>query len=179
MAQNVEIKARASSFAEQEKIAAKLADKEPELIIQNDTFYKVIEGRLKLRRFAGGSAELIYYRRDNSAGPSMSEYTISKTNDAENLHQILSNAYGVETQVDKQRTLYLSGRTRLHFDRVVSLGDFIELEVVLDKGESVTQGQQEAYAMMAKLNIVSDDLIDVAYADLIQQANESANDNRA
>lgn len=169
MASNIEIKARASAFEQQQITAATLANCTADLIEQRDTFYKVSEGRLKLRRFADDTAELIYYRRDDSSGPSLSEYTISKSLEPDSLHKILAQAYGVSAQVNKQRYLYLVGRTRLHFDAVESLGQFIELEVVLNPGDSLEEGQREAEKLMLDLGIEQDDLIDVAYADLIAE----------
>lgn len=169
MAQNIELKARANAFAQQQDVAAQLAQDEAQIIEQRDTFYKVDVGRLKLRRFADDTAELIYYRRDDSTGPTLSEYVISKALDPDSLHEILNRAYGVIAQVNKCRLLYLVGRTRLHFDVVESLGEFIELEVVLEEFDTLKEGQNEANNLMNALNIKTEDLIDVAYADLIAQ----------
>jgi len=63
----------------------------------------------------------------------------------------------------------MSGRTRLHFDRVEGLGNFIELEVVLDTNDSIENGEAEAEFLMQKLNIQKDDLVDVAYVDLLER----------
>ena len=63
----------------------------------------------------------------------------------------------------------MSGRTRLHFDQVENLGDFIELEVVLSNEDSIEGGEAEAHDLMSKLNIQAQDLIDVAYVDLLEQ----------
>jgi predicted adenylyl cyclase CyaB len=68
--------------------------------------------------------------------------------------------------VRKHRTLYLAGRTRVHVDRVEGLGDFLELEVVLDDGESVDAGTREAENLMATLGIEASDLVQGAYVDL-------------
>lgn len=60
------------------------------------------------------------------------------------------------------------GRTRVHIDKVEKLGDFVELEVVLEDGENIADGVEEAYALMEKLGIKELDLVEGAYADLLR-----------
>jgi adenylate cyclase len=69
--------------------------------------------------------------------------------------------------VQKKRLLFLDGRTRVHFDHVVGLGYFLELEVVLREAEDVACGYRDADAWIAYLGICKEDLIAVAYADLL------------
>ena len=150
MAQNVEIKAYATDFVGQGEIAKSLSGGEPEIINQEDVFFNVPEGRLKLRAFTQDRAELIYYLRSNQQGPKLSSYEISETSDPEGLKNILQNAYGIRNTVVKTRYLYMSGRTRIHFDRVNSLGEFIELEVVLSDSDRLADGEKEAQELMAQ-----------------------------
>ena len=79
MARNIEIKAHARNFKEQSHIAEKLGDGLPKIILQEDTFFNVPVGRLKLRVFEDGTGELIQYERENSRGPSESNYLLSPT----------------------------------------------------------------------------------------------------
>jgi len=167
MAQNVEIKARANNFSQQQRIAEQISDQDLVTLVQEDTFFKVPEGRLKLREFPDRPGQLIYYRRPDSEGPKLSEYYISETEDAKGLKNVLSKAYGIEQVVKKVRSLLMSGRTRLHFDVVENLGEFIELEVVMGENDSIEDGQNEAKALMQTLKIREQDLIDTAYADLL------------
>jgi adenylate cyclase class IV len=187
MAQNIEIKARATDFASQLKLAGQISDKALETLVQTDTFFQVADGRLKLREFSDGcpdsvsetNAQLIFYRRVNTSGPKLSEYHITETDDAAGLKSVLQKAYGIRQVVKKVRSLYMVGRTRLHFDAVENLGDFIELEVVLDErdslqggeipSETTAQAKAEAEALMQQLNIQASDLIDVAYVDLLEK----------
>jgi predicted adenylyl cyclase CyaB len=71
--------------------------------------------------------------------------------------------------VIKQRTLYLVGRTRIHLDRVEGLGEFMELEVVLDEQETSEHGISEAHRLMALLNIDASQLVETAYVDLLAE----------
>jgi predicted adenylyl cyclase CyaB len=167
MGQNVEIKAYATDFVEQSKIARSLAGAEPEVIYQKDIFFNVPKGRLKLRVFTQDRAVLVYYNRSDQQGPKLSQYELSETNDPEGLESILKSAYGIRNTVVKLRHLYMSGRTRIHFDKVESLGEFIELEVVLSDSDQLVDGEKEAQKLMDKLGIETDRLIDVAYVDLL------------
>ena len=56
MPRNIEIKARIDSIEALLPRARAVAGTEPELIAQDDTFFNVPHGRLKLREFADGSA---------------------------------------------------------------------------------------------------------------------------
>ncbi|MDT4826636.1 cyaB: putative adenylyl cyclase CyaB [compost metagenome] len=68
----------------------------------------------------------------------------------------------------KQRRLFLVGRTRVHLDRVEGLGEFLELEVVLQDGEPAEAGVAEAHALMARLGVAEDQLMQGAYVDLLR-----------
>ena len=76
-------------------------------------------------------------------------------------------ASGIVGEVKKERHLYLCANTRIHIDHVENLGDFIELEVVLQPGQSEAQGTAIAKDLMDKLGIEPSELIDGAYIDLM------------
>jgi adenylate cyclase class IV len=74
--------------------------------------------------------------------------------------------------VRKRRTLFLAGRTRIHLDRVEELGDFLELEVVLDESEPAEGGVEEAHRLMDALGIDLSRLVAGAYVDLLTSGND-------
>jgi predicted adenylyl cyclase CyaB len=164
---NVEIKARIASVEAMAPRVAALADRGPVEIDQDDTFFVCERGRLKLRALSPTEGQLIFYRRANQAGPKESRFVISPTASPDTLRDALTLAYGSAGRVRKHRTLYLVGRTRVHLDRVESLGHFLELEVVLAEGESPDAGVKEARALMTALGLADDQLIDGAYVDLL------------
>jgi predicted adenylyl cyclase CyaB len=170
MARNIEIKARIESIDSILPRAAALADEGPIEIIQDDTFFVCEKGRLKLRVFSPDEGQLIFYRRGDQEGPKESFYLISPTTSPATLGEALSLAYGQAGRVHKNRTLYLVGRTRVHLDRVEGLGDFLELEVVLDEDENVETGEAIAQDLMQRLHILPDQLIKGAYVDLLTAA---------
>ena len=171
MNRNVEIKAKVADLAAVRRTVERLADKGPVVLEQEDTFFHCLEGRLKLRCFRDGTpAELIAYRRGDAAGPKESRYVIYRTSDPQGLLAVLSAALEVRAVVRKRRTLYLIGPTRVHLDEVEGLGQFVELEVVLQPGQAVADGVAVAHDIMARLGIPQDQLVEKAYVDLLQEA---------
>lgn len=163
---NVEIKARAGDLGAVRAAVEGLADQGPEVIEQADTFFECARGRLKLRRLSQSRGELIYYERADSTDPAEATYVICPTDEPELLTDVLSRAFGVKGVVRKRRTVYLVGQTRVHLDEVEGLGQFVELEVVLDKGQSAAEGRRIVRDLMAQLGLRQADLVEKAYIDL-------------
>ena len=123
MKTNIEIKAKAHDFQRQKDLAQEIADSSEKLIYQDDTFFIVPHGRLKLRIFSPSLGELIYYERDDIVSPKKSNYCISETNSPYTLKDALSLALPVRGRIYKKRHLFIVGQTRIHFDEVESLGE--------------------------------------------------------
>ena len=181
MASNIEIKARllpeqAVRLRAEARSRSSLA---PEVLHQTDTFYHVSSGRLKLREFGDGGAELIAYDRPDQVGPKRSSFVRSPCPDPQSLHEALSRSIGIRGVVEKRRQVIHIGQTRLHLDDVVGLGIFLELEVVLRENQSSEDGEVIALELMAALGIESASLIDVAYIDLLEARLDSRGDRAA
>ena len=167
MARNIEIKARIESVETLLPRARALADGDAEIIDQDDSFFVVPHGRLKLRQFADGSAELIHYHRPDSGEPKASDYVRVPVPDPAALREALARANGLQGRVRKRRWLLLSGQTRIHIDRVEGLGDFMELEVVLHEAQSDAEGAAIAQALMQRLGLHDAPRLAGAYLDLL------------
>jgi adenylate cyclase class IV len=167
MSRRIEIKARIASVEALMARAAAISDEGPIEIDQDDTFFVCPAGRLKLRMFPTGQGELIFYRRADQQDPKESYYLRSPTSAPETLRESLSQAYGQAGRVQKHRTLFVAGRTRIHLDRVVGLGPFLELEVVLEEHESSEVGVREAHELMIVLGVEPSQLVEGAYVDLL------------
>src|SRR5262245_48049561 len=166
MARNIEIKARIESVEAMAGRVAPVATQGPIEIVQDDSFFACARGRLKLRTLSPGEGQLIFYQREDRAGPKESFFVIAPTSAPDALREVLSLAYGQTGRVRKHRTLYLVGRTRVYLDRIETLGHFLELEVVLADGESAQAGVEEAHRLMAALGIAPSQLVEGAYVDL-------------
>jgi predicted adenylyl cyclase CyaB len=169
MPANIEIKARVRDFAALQSRAEALSDTPVQIIPQEDTFFNVPKGRLKLRQLGPAHGQLVYYERPDQDGPKRSNYLLAATADPAALKTALTAALGVRGVVRKTRLLYLAGQTRIHLDDVESLGQFMELEVVLEAGQTDTEGQAIAEDLMHKLGVQPSDLLEGAYMDMLEE----------
>jgi predicted adenylyl cyclase CyaB len=122
-----------------------------------------------VREFSDGSGELIAYERPDQTGPKQSIYSRCPCGRARSLVEILRRILPLRGAVIKERDVFLVGRTRIHLDRVVDLGDFMELEVVLKDGEPLEAGEREAHELLRALDVPEDALVSHAYIDLLEK----------
>lgn len=105
---NVEIKAKIEDYDNICKIAEELSHGAPTIIEQDDTFYSVKEGRLKMRFYADNAATLVRYDRADEGGPKLSNYellqfTAEDDGKAKLLDQMLKKCLGIRGRVVKKR----------------------------------------------------------------------------
>lgn len=131
---------------------------------QVDTYFKVNEGRLKLRE-GGIENNLIQYNRPNQKGPKKSSVNLYKTQADSNLKKVLEEANGVLTVVDKQREIYFIDNVKFHIDEVQNLGSFVEIEAIGEKDYDKLLEQCKYYLTL--FGIKEQDLIDCSYSDLL------------
>lgn len=173
MPRNVEIKAQVPDWDRLITQVEILADSGPEVLNQTDTFYRVPSGRLKLRRFAHGDAELIFYRRGTQTGAKLSEYQRVLLHDPDGMNRWLTELLGQRGVVRKIRHVYHIGQTRVHLDQVEGLGadgqspgHFLELEVVLREEQAQGEGEAIASHILRQLEIPPSMLMMGSYIDL-------------
>jgi predicted adenylyl cyclase CyaB len=134
-------------------------------LIQHDTFFVVPNGKLKLREQPDG-AWLIHYQRHHEQGFELSNYEIVAVSESLKLRELLSAALGVLAEVRKRRILLRRRNIRLHLDEIDNHGAFGELEAVLNEREDPANCRTEITAILATLQIPSEQLIDVSYFEL-------------
>lgn len=177
MPSNVEIKAYLKDVEGVLKASSEICTEGPIIIQQEDVFFDVDKGRLKLRKLEGKTSQLIFYERPDQDGPKFSDYNITEITEPQSLQETLGKCLGIKGIVKKTRTLYFVGQTRIHIDKVHNLGDgnFMELEVVMQEGQTVEEGQNIADNLMKKLGILKTDLISGAYIDMILEGQTNGN----
>jgi len=178
---NIEIKARCQDLVAAEDAARRLGARRAARLRQEDTYFHVPEGRLKLRRIEDADApgatsgELIFYRRADQAGARRSDYAlVDLRSDVDGLRRLLADTLGTVARVRKERIVYLLESTRIHLDAVDGLGHFVEIERVMAGGDSEGAARAEVERVAAALRVRSADLIAASYADLLAAAGAPA-----
>jgi len=173
MPANIEIKARARDWAGLLGTAEALGVA-CTVLLQEDVFFHVPRGRLKLRKLNDGSGQLIHYERPDGPGAKRSDYVVFPTADPTMLERVLAMGLSVRGIVRKRRRVYIVDNTRIHLDEVEGLGQFVEVEVMLQEGEAEAAGHARLDQWMARLGIDQRDLLDAAYVDLILKCGDPA-----
>ncbi|MES1213222.1 MAG: class IV adenylate cyclase [Singulisphaera sp.] len=167
---NIEIKARLRDLDRARQVARELVPERPQILQQTDTYYRCTQGRLKLRQFSAGTAELIAYARPDDDGPRLSQYHLLKIADAQTLDEALRTTLGVLVVVRKVREVYLHENVRIHLDEVEGLGAFLEFEAVLERTLTTATGEQQVRELCDLFTLAPADLIAGSYSDLLLRA---------
>lgn len=163
---NLEAKFRLSNHAEAEQRVSAIGYTRRAVLNQRDTFFRVANGKLKLRE-ENGSSVLIFYHRDESGPLMLSSYDIVKVGDPIGTMRILANALGPIAVVEKTRVLMMRDNVRLHLDQVARLGDYGEIEAVIADGDDPERSRGAVNEILAALGVVPADLIDVSYFEML------------
>lgn len=168
MNRNIEIKAELT-VDQFDRIRGMVEELEikPERLEQRDTYFDVDSGRLKLREFADGTAELIAYWRPDQQQTSTSRYIRTPIVEPDLIRQSLQQCCGLRGVVSKRRFVFIADNTRIHLDEVERLGCFLELEVVLDQGDQTADGELIAREWMRRLGIEDHSLVADSYIDRV------------
>jgi predicted adenylyl cyclase CyaB len=176
---NIEIKARcADPQAIRDLLHAKNADFRG-IDQQTDTYFRVNHGRLKLRE---GQIEnsLVYYEREDQAGPKQSDVILMPLVANSSLKEILRKSLEVLVVVEKQREIYFIENVKFHIDIVKNLGTFVEIEAIDTDG---TLGRDKLLAQcqcfLELFGIAPEDLIAVSYSDLLLSVLRSSDSTNA
>ncbi len=168
---NIEIKARCRDG---DKIRAILRSRGAHFAgtdHQIDTYFRVPDGRLKLRE---GNIEnaLIFYHRPDEKGPKRSDVVMAPATPGSPLKEVLTGALGVAVIVDKRREIYFLENVKFHLDQVHGLGSFVEIEAIgADENRDELLRQCQAYVELFEIS--PQDLVEASYSDLLQDARET------
>jgi adenylate cyclase class IV len=188
MAENFEAKFDCEDLSEVERRALRLGATFAGELVQTDTYFRVPQGRLKVREQLSPepNAELIEYFRDDSPQIRLSRYERTPVPDPQETLATLEVRYGKPyAVVRKRRRLYLLEFARIHLDTVEELGQFVEIEVVRplgslsgrDAGEGPIGGPPDDWATSAEvfarriaegLSLSPEQVRSGSYADLLE-----------
>ncbi len=167
---NIEIKAHCADTAKIREILKSRQAEYKGLDHQVDTYFKVNNGRLKLRE---GNIEknLIYYDRPNQSGPKKSSVILYPVADSPALKEALTRSLGVWVVVDKHREIYFIDNVKIHLDRLEGLGEFVEIEAI-DRDGTLTEGYllEQCNHYLTLFGISPQDLLKGSYSDMLLEA---------
>jgi predicted adenylyl cyclase CyaB len=164
---NIEIKARCTDHEAVRKILRKRRARFSGTDHQIDTYFRVKEGRLKLR-LGNIEKSLIWYRRPDQQGPKQSDVLLHKEGIDENLRSLLEQSLGVLVEVDKKREIYFIDNVKVHLDEVKTLGSFLEIEVMGRPGKDSREALEKiCREFMDLFGVKDEDLVDRSYSDMM------------
>jgi len=166
----IELKARVGNHEFLRKKLSALGAEYLGTFHQSDLYFKVPEGRLKLREVKNaGTVELIYYERENIAGPKSDDAFILRIQEPQELKKILKKILATLILVVKVREIYNYQGTQIHLDTVKKLGKFIEFErQTADSPKRIKEDRVILEELIEKLEIGQSNLETLSYSDLIQ-----------
>lgn len=134
---------------------------------QIDTYFKVPNGRLKLRE---GNIEnyLIFYEREDKEGPKQSKVILFDDTPGSSLKEILTKSLGILIEVDKKREIYFIENVKFHIDTVKKLGTFMEIEAIDSDGTiGKDKLQEQCQYYLDLFGITKKDLLSKSYSDML------------
>ncbi len=172
---NIEIKARSARQTEIRRILKDLGADFRGTDHQVDTYFRVPNGRLKLRE---GRIEnnLIHYQRSDEGGPRESHVTLFACKPVEGtdpssvhpLKKILTDALEVLVVVDKKREIYFLDNVKFHIDLVDALGDFVEIEAIDTDGSiGPEELRRQCKHYISLFGIAENDMVAESYSDML------------
>ncbi len=169
MPRNIEIKTALSDLESTRAAVERLGARYAEDLEQVDRYYE-IDGarRLKLRSFGNGRAEIIRYSRPEAEGVRASDYEVTPVRD-ESAGLCLVPKGRALVIVRKRRQVYMLDNVRIHLDRVEGLGEFLELEAVLDAAHDDTRCRAQVDEITAALGLDPRLFIRASYADMMRR----------
>ena len=132
---------------------------------QVDTYFRVPQGRLKLREGEIENA-LIFYSRPNDAGPKQSDVTMSLVPSGSDLRAVLTKALGLLVAVDKKREIYFVDNVKIHLDDVIGLGQFLEVEAI-GSADQADMLREQCNGFLREFGVQPQDFVAGSYSDLL------------
>ncbi len=165
MRTNLELKAKYRSAAAARSVSLRLGAKRKGILRQVDTYFRVRNGRLKLRQINGNQYELIYYHRKDRKGTRYSDFFVVPLNSVRPMMDVCKEIFGVLVVVRKRRDLFVYENARIHIDSVKGLGSFIEFEVIVNRGRR--QAEKLMSFLITEFVIGMKDMIAGSYSDML------------
>ncbi len=142
---------------------------------QKDTYYDVKKGKMKLREDQEFGNQIIYYDRlANSIARSSHYNKVDITPLTNDLSDFFKEAFGIKAIIEKHRITYETEYALINIDNFPLIGNFIEVEVLMEKANSTEKGLQVSSELQNYLEIEPNSLVSFSYADLLLMYEKAA-----
>jgi predicted adenylyl cyclase CyaB len=165
--QNLEAKFKLYDLERARKQAEGIKYEFKATLVQRDTFFRVREGKLKLREEESG-AWMVFYGRQDSQDLKLSSYEIVPIPEPEKTRSMMTQALGAIATVKKTRILMMRDHVRLHLDRVDGLGEFGEIEAVLGEHDDPERSRPAVNELLSALDVNRNNLIAASYFEMLR-----------
>ncbi|MDX1660516.1 MAG: class IV adenylate cyclase [Gemmatimonadota bacterium] len=162
---NLEIKARTADLNEHRARLRRLEADRQGVERQEDVYFRVPRGRLKLRRSSRDGAHLIAYLRPDEGRHRESRFHRLPVADPDGLEAALDAMLGSGARVIKTREVWWWRSVRIHLDEVETLGSFVEMEARLDEIGDPDEAAERIERLIEALGIEARRLVDGSYAE--------------
>lgn len=164
--QNIECKYELRDPALCRTVIARLGARAVATVRQRDTYFRVVDGRLKRREVEGEGTEWILYHRQNRPQVRLSHFTILSEADART--RFGQAPLPVWVIVEKSREIWMMEGVRLHLDHVERLGRFFEIEALVSPRQHIGACRRIVDGIVAALGpVVLGEAIGVSYSDML------------
>lgn len=166
----IELKAKVRDHEPVRKKLSAMGAQHEGIFRQTDQYFKVPEGRFKLREVEGNpTVELIYYERENIPGLKRDEAFILRIQEPAELKKILNKILTPLTRIEKVREIYQHQGTQINLDTVKNLGKFLEFErQTSDHPNTAEKDRTILKRLLAKLEIDPSNIETFSYSDLVR-----------
>ncbi|HWK25110.1 MAG TPA: cytidine deaminase [Solirubrobacter sp.] len=164
---NIELKASDPDPERSLTVVLGLGARDRGLLRQRDTYFRVTNGRLKLREEDPGGAMLVQYDRVDADEARESRYRLVPVEDPATLKAALQSSLGTLAVVEKERHLLLWQNVRIHLDRVLDLGNFVELEGVATPDSDLADELESVTRLTEALEIAPERILRNSYSDQV------------
>ena len=172
--QNIEFKSYCKNVDKAIEICKSIGAEHVRDVKQTDIYYFVPKGRLKIRNDGEYRKYLIFYERLNSSKVRSCSYEkIDISSNHHSIENILEKSLQSKITVEKNRTIFKKDHFILNIDEIKDIGNFLEIEVIVDERFSQEKATQEANNLMNDFKIPQSEIVSFSYADLIVMHNAS------
>lgn len=136
--------------------------------LQNDIYFDVENGYLKIRRSDNESTQLIQYFKNVSFMGMQSNYAMVSVNKTDRLSVMLTRTHGIRVQVQKIRDIWHWESIHIFLDKVEGLGFYLKL-VAQDTDTSIENDvYKDMNRLLVKLKLDDAKKIPESYCELIE-----------